>query len=231
MTHNIKTKIAAGALIAGLTTAAWAATTASLTYNGNVVSHDVRVIDGRPYVPVADVAKILGGSVAKGDAGYAITGGAVAGGANQVNGLQGKVGEMLFTGKWRFEITSVTHAQTFTTQYSSDSSTLTPNAPNNELVVLAGIVKNATPKDHQLIMSVHDLNHTALTDDQENSFPPKQFDFIGSSFYGPDMLPGSEKHFNMVFDVPKNTNLKDLICSLCSYDDSTPVDVRVSLAQ
>src|SRR5689334_457235 len=85
-------------------TAALAQAGRTLILNGEVASRDVRVIDGRPYVPVADVAKALGQTVVTRGGGWEIT---AAGGANQIQGLQGKIGDTLFDGRWRFQVVAV----------------------------------------------------------------------------------------------------------------------------
>src|SRR5688500_15525819 len=69
----------------------------TLVINGKVVSRDVRIINGRPYAPLADIARGMGQTLAKRGSGYEL---AAAGGANQVEGLRGKIGDTLFDGKW-----------------------------------------------------------------------------------------------------------------------------------
>lgn len=228
--QGAQTKIAGAILMTGLIIGgpAWADTPAPVTYKGQVVSHDVRVIDGRPYVPLADVAKILGGSVAKGDGGYTIE---AAGGANQINGLQGKVGQMLFGGKWRFEVVSFTRVPTFTTQYSATSTTVSPTGANDELVVASCLVKNGEKSEEQIIMREYGAAHSALTDDQEVSYPCIDWDYGGGSSYGPTLLPGSAQHFNLVFSVPKATNLKDLVEGVAAFGDNGGDTFRVSMSQ
>src|SRR3954470_22446907 len=97
-------KLAGVALTLGVTAAAFAQAGRSLILNGAVVSRDVRLIGGRPFVPVADVAQALGQTVVTRAGGYEIT---AAGGANQIRGLQGKIGDTLFDGKWRFQVLAV----------------------------------------------------------------------------------------------------------------------------
>src|SRR4051812_10681592 len=73
---------------------------APLTINGNTVSADVRSIGGTAYVRMSDVAKALGMVVTKQGAGYEIK---KAGGAGQIEGMTGKIGDRLFDGRWRFQ--------------------------------------------------------------------------------------------------------------------------------
>src|SRR5207248_269822 len=55
--HWIKPGIALLAISIG---AALAQTERTLILNGKLASRDIRLIDGRPYVPIADVARALG---------------------------------------------------------------------------------------------------------------------------------------------------------------------------
>lgn len=221
-------------LAACAVTAVWAQSVLTLQYKGDVVSKGVRMVDGVPYVPLSDVAHILGGTAAKTAGGYQIAmpaAPAAAGGANQVNGLAGKIGDTLFTGKWRFQVTGVTRAPQFQTQYEPTTETVAAQGGNDEVVNVACYVKNGVAQPRQLGLRTGSTYDTALTDDQGQSYPPIHFDFAGGSGYGPTMLPGAAVHFNVYFEVPKGTNLKDLVFSLWSYEDTKVANVRVSLAQ
>src|SRR5215211_7802906 len=84
----------------------------SLVMNGKVASTNVRTIDGSAYVKLADVAKALGMVVVKRGDGYEIK---KAGGANPIQGvLQGKIGDVLFDGKWRFQALEVQQPESYT---------------------------------------------------------------------------------------------------------------------
>lgn len=78
----------------------------TLIMNGQTASTEVRTIGGSAYVKLADVAKALGMVLIKRpDGKYEIS---RAGGTNQVEGVaQGKIGSVLFDGKWRFQVQSV----------------------------------------------------------------------------------------------------------------------------
>jgi hypothetical protein len=77
---------------------------AKLIFNARVASTDVRTLQGKAYVPLADVARALDMTVVPVRGGYEIK---KAGGATPISGLRGKVGEVLFDGKWRFQVLSV----------------------------------------------------------------------------------------------------------------------------
>lgn len=234
-------KVLTALLTLGVAGAVLAQAGKSLTYKGAVVSRDLRLISGRPYVPLADVARMLGGAAVKSGAGYAIRETdsdttAPAGGANQVNGLRGKVGQVLFTGLWRFQVLSVDRASSYATKYQENAETITPRGSNDELVVLTCQIKNAQKVAKGAILSPNSAHNTALADDQGQSYPPLRFDKRGgdlSASNGPIMLPGSSQTFAVVFSVPKGTTLKDLVFSLQRWYEDDPnggTDVRISLA-
>jgi hypothetical protein len=219
------------AFLGGAVTVAVAQSAMTLRYGGEIVSHNVRMLNGQPYVPVSDVAHLLKGQLARAGSGYEIRGGE-AGGANQVKGLQGKIGQMLFTGKYRFKVTGVTVADHYDTQFQPKKETIKPDADSQEIVAVTCEVRNGTKKPVELKISIHAGSNTALTDDKDHAFPPHEYDLSNGGFYGPPkMLPGSAEQFAIIFQIPKNTNLKDLVFTLTSYGDDTPVDVRVSLKQ
>ena len=103
---NSMPRVRASLLVGGLMLAAgacWALQTSSkLFVEGQLASSDVRVINGTRYVPLKDVAAALHlHIVPEQGGGINLT---HEGGANQVEGLHGVVGDAkeIFTGKWRF---------------------------------------------------------------------------------------------------------------------------------
>src|SRR5687767_10535052 len=77
-------------------------TAQSLRINGQVASNDVRMIGGKAYVPVSDVAKAFGLNVNKIGGGYELSN---EGGAGQLQAKgNGKIGQEVFSGKWRFQV-------------------------------------------------------------------------------------------------------------------------------
>ncbi len=223
-------------LIAG---AALAQAGRTLILNGKVASHDVRLIGGRPYVPLADVAAALGQRVVSTAGGYQII---AAGGANQVEGMRGKVGDVLFDGKWRFQVLDVRTMDSYpmknnaTNDYGVYNSTadlsdgtFRPKA-GNSLIVIQCRLKNGV-KQNQSLWRYNPDTHTALTDDQGQSYPPIAYDIpSGGSFGSKDLLPGAALDFAVLFTVPEGTHLKDLVFTLRTLSDKGD-EVRVSLAQ
>jgi hypothetical protein len=207
-------------------------------YHDQVMTQDAQQIDGRTYVPLSDVARALGGQVASRGTGFEIvTGGApsssaekrtAAGGANEVRGANGNVGDWFFNGLWRFRVSKVEHVDAYQFQYSTSTESDKPSGANDELVVCYCTIKNGHAKTEEPILTVHGLasQNTALTDDQGQSYEPVDFDDRSGS-----LVPGGAKNFAVVFSVPKGTKLKDLIFTLYGYASSDKAsNVRVSLA-
>ena len=233
---------AALAATAALATAALAQTGMRLMVDGKTASTDIKVIGGRAYVPVADMARAMNGTVSRKGGEYAITSGGVdtttptvAGGASEVHGTHGKIGQMLFTGKWRFMVVSVDRAEAYDSLYLADTQNFTPAGDAEELVVVKCRLKNGQTSARSAMLSPIHPHNTGLTDDQGASYAPKAFDKRGGhTDEGPSMLPGSQTDFAVLFSVPKGTTLKDLVFSLQNAYEDYPdggTDVRVSLAQ
>lgn len=92
-----------------------ASTRLSVTVNGRGTTEHAVVIDGRTYVPLSSLklmgvnAKVTGSTLALTSATTSSSAGQspAAGGANQLNALEGCIGETLFNGLWRVQITSL----------------------------------------------------------------------------------------------------------------------------
>jgi hypothetical protein len=208
-------------------------------YNDQVLTQNARQIDGQTYVPLSDVARVLNGRVTSGGGRLEIvTGGAsgdsdggrtAAGGANEVRGANGKVGDWFFNGYWRFRVNSVQRTDSmYQFQYSGVTDSDKPKGDNNELVVVNCTIKNGQKTADLPTLTAYGLSsqETALTDDQGQSYPPIDFDARGGS-----LASGAAKNFAIVFSVPKGTNLKDLIFTIYSSGNfGKSSNVRVSLA-
>jgi hypothetical protein len=206
--------------------------------NGNIASNSVRVIDGKAYVPLADIAKAQGMVVVPIDGGYEIK---KAGGATPIKGLQGKVGDVLFDGKWRFQVLSVQAADSYQmkTQGGGDYAVYRDLAefelparvyrpkPGYTLIVMQCRVTNAR-NSNQALWVFNAETHTALADMDGESHPPIGFDFAGAPLQSKELLPGAKLDFALLFSVPEDTKLKDLVFTLRNIGEKG-TDVRVSL--
>lgn len=218
----------------------------SVYVNGTLASSRVRTISGTAYVPLADVAKAYGGQVSKRpDGDYEL---GAAGGAYQVGKYTGKIGQEVFTGKFRFSVTKVEETKSYTTKYKARQETLDTENPSQKIVVVSCRIKNGLPTTQKLLMTVggnYGSPNTALATDDEQSYPPSSWH--GSSEAGIDVheddhapmgaviLPGAARVVNLLFLVPTDAKPKDLIFSLTPYDQYSAgdkkqfTDVRISL--
>jgi hypothetical protein len=212
----------------------------TLILNGKVASHDIRVIEGRPYVPLADVARALGQAVVKRSGGYEIR---ATGGANQVEGLQGKIGDVLFDGEWRFEVLRVNRVDSYAMKNKATNDYAIYNTTaefsdgvfrpkqGQSLVAIACRVKNGLRDQNQALWRPNSDTHTALADDQGQSYPPIAYDMPESGpFQSKALLPGAAMEFTVLFTVPDGATLKDLVFTLRTIS-SPGHDVRVSLTR
>jgi hypothetical protein len=226
-----------------LATAALAQSAMRLMVNGKTASTGIQIIGGSPYVPLSDMARAMNGTAVKRKGGgYEIVMGGVdttapqaAGGANEVRGTSGRIGQVLFNGKWRFAVLSVARAATYDSQFLADKQTFTPAGDTEELVVVRCRLKNGQKTAQKAMLSPIHPHNIALADDQGQSYAPKDFDKRGGDTdTGPSLLPGAQTEFAILFSVPRGTSLKDLVFSLqTAYDDypNGGTDVRISLVQ
>ena len=167
------------------------------------------------------------------------------GGANQVEGMRGKIGDMLWDGKWRFQVISMETPAKYEAARQADiqadyslyspvadwdtQRTITPKE-GNTLVVFRCLVKNGVPQPRALYCVVP-FTRTAVTDMDGASYRPIAYDMPGSIFQSRDITPGGTLRFAVLFAVPKEAKLKDLIFTLRTIHGglNDGKDVRVSL--
>ncbi len=212
----------------------------NLVMNGKVVSTSVRTVGGSPYVKLSDVAKALSMVVSKRPGGYEIT---KSGGTNQVQGLQGKIGDLLFDGRWRFQVLSVAQPDTYTMKTPGDEPSSYPADTVNfdrktqlvspksgyKLVVIQCRMINGQKSKQTFWLAAKDGNN-ALADQQGESYAPIGYDLEGAPIQSKPLLPGAKTDFPILFSVPQSIELKDLVFTLRNNDFSQKGnDVRVSL--
>jgi hypothetical protein len=228
--------VAFGACIT-LCAVAYAQTAWKLSINGAAVSTNARVIGGKTYVPIDDVAKAL--KMKATILGKTITL-KPAGGTFQVaNKLQGDQGEELFSGKWGFKVVAVERGQLFTAQYTNQfNREATYEAKNGEEIVTVKCrLKNGTKTKENFAFATRDYGmNTSLTDQDAGSYQPNGYDVFADepAPLGKAALPGASIPFNIVFRVPKDTKIKDLVFSVVLYrerGDNKSTDFRVALKE
>lgn len=224
----------------GLLAGVWAAQSGkTLVLNGRVASNDVRIINGKAYVPLEDIAKANDMVVVMTQRGYEIK---KAGGATPIKGLQGKVGDVLFDGKWRFQVLSVENVGTYHMKYkatsdyaiyhnvaSLDDKTFSP-AEGRKLIAIKCRLTNGRNAMAALWI-VNSDTRTAIADMNGESYPPIAYDLDESGpFQSKSLVPGAKTDFTVLFSIPDGTALKDLIFTLRTINGTDKGnDARVSL--
>lgn len=213
----------------------------TLTIDGKVASTGVRTLDGSVYVKISDIAKALGLVVVKRGGGYELQ---KPGGANQIAGaLQGKVGDTLFDGKWRFQVLGVQTPDSYTMKvpsvepssypadtidYNRTTHVLTAKS-GYKLVVVRCRMANGQKTTQTFWLGRNDVNN-ALADGEGGSHAPVGYDLEGAPVQSSPLLPGAKAEFPILFSVPAGTQIKDLVFTLSNNDHSQKGhDVRVSL--
>ncbi|WP_309690442.1 hypothetical protein [Armatimonas sp.] len=194
-----------------------------LVLNGKVVSTGVITQGSESYVPVRDIASALGMSVRAIDGGFELY---REGGANRVEGLNGKLGEMLFDGIWRLKVKELKEVGSYTDRF-------TPNRPRThmpksgeKLLILELQVRNGQKEQSYLDLNLADNKIvTALTDTEGHSYPVRMYDMrtgSGQPFGGggnwdqsESILPGAAYDFVAVASVPRDFAPKDMVFTLC----------------
>jgi len=182
---------------------AWEVQSSQLYINGNLASSGIIERNGVAYVPLRDVATAFKLSVQKTSRGYELSD---AGGANQVQGQAGKVGDMLFNGFVRFQVEKVSRVHTYTTQYDQSNREIDPIQGGNDLVIIACKIKNATQKTISPNLAEEDI--VAVTDTDGHSYTVRRFSDFPPNH---DMLPGAAIDYALIFEAPPSAKLQDLV--------------------
>ena len=216
-----------------------------LIINKQVVSSDVRMIGGKAYAPLSDIARAFDMKVVQRGNGYELT---REGGATQIaNKLVGKMGQELFSGEWRFQVTSVETMREYAPVYNNalfvpgrnlkgSEKAILPK-PGDKLIVVHCRLKNglntkqtmAFLRDPDAVADYTALN-TALTDADGQSLALYATDVrVDDSYYGlvkTSFLPGAALAFNLLFSVTSATQPKDLIYSAARIGSATRIDEK-----
>jgi hypothetical protein len=200
-------KLSRSALIALLATclAAGAVSTldpTALQFNDSTAPTDVVMKNGHAYIPVTAVAKLLNASV--------VMDGSIIkfvplDNSRQVNGDEGKVGEMVRLGYANFTVKSVNTGGSYHAKYGGSDSTADAG---QKIVSIEVHIQNSTLKSQ--ICYVLGGDKTALADTMGRSY---RVSAINSDFgpRGVDLLPGAATDLVLIFNVPQDVVLKDLV--------------------
>jgi len=203
-------KLRSGLVIAAVVCASaalgWARLAEQKLYiNGKVASAGVIVSNGIAYVPVKDVALALEMTAEKRPDGYALV---RAGGANQVQGLTGKIGDDLFNGMYRVKVIRVIRKDRYERQFAKGDPVSAPDG--KEVVAVVMRLKNGT-KEARLIDLVYPGSNTGLTDGDEHSYGPITGLASDTPERAANLLPGAAVDTALVFFVPKGVVLMALV--------------------
>ena|GEM_PF-1362188 len=171
-----------------------------LTMNGKSVETTFLVQGGRTFVPLSDVAKLLGATASKTSTGYALS---AVGAGSMVTGTEGKVGQTLGTPQMQFSVQSVSEADHYDRKFGSGA--VDALGANVRLIIVVCRVRNATAKT--VSICTVGAGKTAMTDQDEHSYEV----FTGDGPRNVDVLPGAVTDFGLVFQVPKTEKLKALV--------------------
>lgn len=245
-------KAALAVVGAGLAGAAFAQAAQTVVLHNNVVSRDVITVKGRPYVPLADMAKAVGGFAVKSGANWEIkvknadtdAAGSDSGAGDVTAAIgavrtAGKIGDVLSSGKWGLQVAdfSVVDSYAMKSAGAVNSSKLGGNAdingatitakPDYSLVVVNCKVTNGQKQAQ--VFGVESGRNTALVDDQGKSYQPIGWDSASGSGADKAIAPGASANLTAIFLVPFGTHPASATFTLGDVSDSSPTDVHVSL--
>jgi hypothetical protein len=209
--------------LAGCATVAFAIAIQGVRVTMNGKPYSGRMVNGSVYVKLTDVGNAFGQTVVAKGGGYDLV---AAGGASMLQGTKGKIGEELFTGKWKFLVKEVQRTDSYMLKHADSKFEYTSSGGDKDLVVVHCRFKNAVNKS--VHMYFNGLQNTSITDMNEQSYKPKWMDVGGG--VASMMLPGSAKEFAIVFEVAESAEIKDLIYTVEPVtSEYGMVDLRISL--
>ncbi|MFL6228114.1 MAG: hypothetical protein ACJ741_04985 [Pyrinomonadaceae bacterium] len=156
----------------------------------------------------------------------------------------GKIGDALFDGHWHLQVLSAQTADSYAMKTDAEpydyinlstfdltKRVFTPKR-GNTLVVVSCRVSNGQGSPQRLWTAISDNKvHTALMDANGGSHPPIGYDFEGGPIQTQPLSPQAALDFAVVFSVPQDTKLKELLFTLrnnSTFEKGT--DARVSLS-
>ncbi len=209
--------------------------TKRLYFNGEVASEDVRIINGVAYAPLRDIAKAMGTTVAqRPDGSLEIV---RQGGANQVEAkLNGKVGDWLFDGGWRFKVVGFKRVANYKKVNPWYSETEVDGDEQHDLLVIDYVFRNGMKSAFSMDLGGN-LTSVANEDGSSNPVENNDFKYNGGVFYSKPLLPGAEMKGALIVKILKTEKPKDLIVEfggMTGYTDEVkpkePTVLRISLS-
>lgn len=189
----------------------------TLIINSKTASTDVRVIQGKAYAPINDVAKALGLTVSVKGNRYEFV---RPGGTNQMSGLSGKTGDWLFDGGWRFKVNKVYRTDTYMAKNDYYGENEFTAEDGKEAIIVEYSYRNGNKEIQPFC-----IGKTALAGKDGDSWTPysNDFPFDGNRFFSRGVLPGAQADGALIFFVKAGFEPKDLVMTvgdLAGYDDA-----------
>jgi hypothetical protein len=161
-------------------------------------------------------------------------------------GLEGKIGDVISDGSWRFQVLSMQTPESYAmktdaepyehrnlSSFDLSKRIFTPKT-GYKLVVFQCRATNAQKSPKRLWVAVSDSANvrTALNDAGGSSHVPIGYDFEGGPIQTKPLQPGETITFAVIFSVPQDAQLKELLFTLAANGErEQSKDVRVSLAE
>jgi hypothetical protein len=174
---------------------------ATLQFNDSTAPADVVMKGGHAYVPVTAVAKLLNSTVQVDGSTFKFV---PLDNSRQVNGNEGKVGEMIRLGYANLTVTSVDVGTSYKAKFGGSDSTADTG---KKIVAITIHIQNSTLKSQ--LCSVLGGDSTALADANGRSYVASNFSDFERR--GTELLPGAAVDLTLLFNVPDSIELKDLV--------------------
>ena len=221
--------------------AVWAAQPGhTLTRDKSIISTQVRTVEGRPYVPLADVARAFNLSWTKVPSGYDLVTEKPAIKVTVAPAPIGtsRMGEPLSTGKWQLLPLAIEEVAEYMPRYSSDRYPVQPSGTGDRLIAVRCRVRNLQKERRELSFDERAFGgNTVLLDDQEHAYAPYKYDVHSdeNSSSTVHVMPGLVVDFAVIFSVPAGTRPQAMVYTLGNRDQRNTTgaasDVRVLFSE
>jgi hypothetical protein len=212
--------------------------------DGETMSTDVVMMRGRAYVPLADVARAMGRRAVKSGNVYTL----VSDPARLPESATARAAEIarpstassrnamntdIARAGWVLRLLSADVAPTYVRQFGADTEPIAVQRKGDHLVVARFRLTNASNFTKDVYFDRSYAANTAIIDDESHGYPPVTYDSRNSEYSSSRMLPGTVHEFALVFSVPADTRLSELVYSVASSGQTStdkPTDFRVALS-
>lgn len=192
----------------------------NLTLDGLVVSRGVQVTGGHAFVPLADVAALLGRRVVVRSDAFDLAPGAPS---------IGKTPLVVQRGSWELTVLKVRTVAGYTPRYSADKDEVVSKQKADVLYLVDCRLRNGTREMQDVYFDRDSSGNTALRDDAGRGYVPVAFDSRNSEYSSNKIPAGTIHDFVIVFSVPKGARMKSLVYTVNGAVTDTGADFVVGL--